>query len=102
MTNTGFDYAKVGNDYVKMILSDYFTNDIDISYTFKWKSIKSATIGATLYNLTSLKYDNNGWAYCEIGKDANGNPYAWTTDLYESGFAPQAPIHFMAHLSLNF
>ncbi|MBR1668357.1 MAG: TonB-dependent receptor [Bacteroidaceae bacterium] len=102
MTNTGFRYAKVGNEYVKLFLSDYFTNNLDLSYTFKFKGIKSATIGATLYNLTSLKYDNNGWAYCEIGKDANGKAYAWTTDLYKSGFAPQAPIHFMAHLSLNF
>ena len=85
-----------------MILSDYFTNDIDLSYTFKKKPLKSATVGVTLYNLTSLKYDNNGWAYCEIGKDQNGNPYAWSTDLYESGFAPQAPLHFMAHLSVNF
>ena len=102
MTNTGFEYAKVGSDYVKMILSDYFTNDIDLSYSFKRKGLKSATVGVTFYNLTSLKYDNNGWAYCEIGKDAQGNPYAWTTDLYESGFAPQAPFHVMAHLSLNF
>lgn len=102
MTNTGFRYAKVENDYIKLTLSDYFTNNLDLSYTFKCKGIKSATVGATLYNLTSLKYDNNGWAYCEIGKDNNGKSYAWTTDLYESGFAPQAPIHFMAHLSLNF
>ena len=102
MTNTGFDYAKVGDDYVKMTLSDYFTNNLDLSYNFKLKSLKSATVGVTLYNLTSRKYDNNGWAYCEIGKDAQGNAYAWTTDLYESGFAPQAPFHFMAHLSLNF
>mgnify|MGYP002857005632 CR=1 FL=1 len=102
MTNTGFRYAKVGDEYVKLFLSDYFTNNLDLSYTFRFKGIKSATIGATLYNLTSLKYDNNGWAYCEIGKDADGKAYAWTTDLYESGFAPQAPIHFMAHLSLNF
>lgn len=102
MTNTGFDYAKVGDQSIKMILSDYFTNDIDLSYTFKKKPLKSATVGVTLYNLTSLKYDNNGWAYCEIGKDQNGNPYAWSTDLYESGFAPQAPLHFMAHLSVNF
>ena len=102
MTNSGFDYAKVGDDYVKMTLSDYFTNNLDLSYSFKTKPLKSATVGVTFYNLTSLKYDNNGWAYCEIGKDAQGNAYAWTTDLYESGFAPQAPIHFMAHLSLNF
>ena len=102
MTNTGCRYAKTGDNFIKMTLSDYFTNNIDLSYSFKLRGIKSATVGATLYNLTSLKYDNNGWAYCEIGKDANGTPYAWTTDLYESGFAPQAPIHFMAHLSLNF
>ncbi len=102
MTNTGFRYAKVGDECIKMTLSDYFTNNLDLSYTFKMKSIQSATVGVTLYNLTSLKYDNNGWAYCEVGKDANGKAYAWTTDLYESGFAPQAPLHFMAHLSLNF
>ena len=102
MTNTGFRYAKVGDDYVKMTLSDYFTNNLDLSYTFKMKALKSATVGVTFYNLTSLKYDNNGWAYCEIAKNANGNAYAWTTDLYESGFAPQAPFHFMARLSLNF
>ena len=102
MTNTGFDYAKVGDDYVKMTLSDYFTNNLDLSYNFKQKSLKSATVGVTLYNLTSRKYDNNGWAYCEVGKDNNGKAYAWTTDLYESGFAPQAPLHFLAHLSINF
>lgn len=105
LTNTGFEYAHVNNqkEAVKLILSDFFTNDIDLSYTFKLKGIKSATIGATLYNITSLKYDNNGWAYNEVGiNQATGKTYAWTTDLYESGFAPQAPIHFMAHLSLNF
>lgn len=102
MTNTGFRYAQVDDDRIKMTLSDYFTQNLDLSYTFKMGALKSGTIGVTFYNLTSLKYDNNGWAYCEIGKDANGKAYAWTTDLYESGFAPQAPFHFMAHLSLNF
>lgn len=102
MTNTGFRYAKVGDEQIKMTLSDHFTNNLDLSYTFKTKSIKNITAGVTLYNLTSLKYDNNGWAYCEIGKDQNGNAYAWTTDLYESGFAPQAPFHFTARLSLEF
>lgn len=107
MTNTGFRYAKVlepdGNwTHIKMTLSDYFTNNLDLSYTFKLQSVKSATVGVTLYNLTSLKYDNNGWAYCEIGKSADGKAFAWTDNLYESGFAPQASLHFMAHLSLNF
>ncbi len=102
MTNTGFRYAQVGDNRIKMTLSDYFTQNLDLSYTFKMDALKSGTVGVTFYNLTSLKYDNNGWAYCEIGKDTNGKAYAWTTDLYESGFAPQAPFHFMAHLSLNF
>ena len=102
MTNTGFKTAKVDDQSISLILDDYFTHNLDLSYTFSLKSLKSATVGVTLYNLTSLKYDNNGWAYCEIGKAANGKAYAWTTDLYESGFAPQAPFHFMAHLSLNF
>lgn len=102
MTNTGFKSFVAEGQNVSMMLDDIFTTNFDLSYTFKMRGIKSATIGCTLYNIFSKKYDNNGWAYCEIGKDKSGKAFAWSTDLYEAGFAPQAPCHFMAHLSLNF
>ncbi|MBP5479438.1 MAG: TonB-dependent receptor [Bacteroidaceae bacterium] len=108
MTNTGFKSFVANDDYGKeqtigMTLGEFFTTNIDLAYTFKFRNtIKSLTVGCTIYNVFSKEYDNNGWAYCEIGKDANGNAYAWSSDVYEAGFAPSAPCHFMANLSINF
>ena len=58
----------------------------------------------------TTKFDNNGWAAPAYTKE-NGqvvayNPnyaaYGALRDCWAVGFAPQAPFHFMAHLSLNF
>ena len=108
LTNTGFKSCTYVDEEGKqqtlsLILDDYFTTDFDLSYTWKnLKTVKAITAGVTLYNLFSTKYDNNGWAYCEVSKDDQGKAYAWTTDAYEAGFAPQAPFHFLAHLSIHF
>ena len=64
--------------------------------------IKDATIGISLYNLFSTKFDNNGWASPSFRKDTNGKVEAYCSDdLYEAGFAPSAPFNCMAHLSIN-
>lgn len=115
MSNTGFksfhvyeyddNYNVTGEKTVGMTLASNFVTHLDLSYTTKALSrfgLKEATIGMTVYNLFSEKYDNNGWAYCEIGKDSNGKPYAWSDSVYEAGFAPQAPCHVMFNMSLNF
>ena len=115
MSNTGFksfhvydyddDYNVVGEHTVGMTLKDFFITNLDLSYTTKALNkygVKDATIGIAIYNIFSKKYDSNGWAYCEIGKDANGKPYAWSSDVYEAGYSAQAPCHFMVNLSVNF
>ncbi|MEE1121722.1 MAG: TonB-dependent receptor [Prevotella sp.] len=115
MSNTGFksfhvyeydDYYNItGEKTVGMTLKSNFVTHLDLSYTTKALSrfgIKEATAGMTIYNIFSEKYDNNGWAYCEIGLDKNGSPYAWSDSVYEAGFAPQAPCHLMFNVSLNF
>ena len=115
MSNTGFksfhvyeyddNYNITGEKTVGMTLKSNFVTHLDLSYTTKALSrfgIKEATAGMTIYNIFSEKYDNNGWAYCEIGLDQNGNPYAWSDSVYEAGFAPQAPCHLMFNVSLNF
>ena len=94
------------------MLDDIFTTNLDVTYQFKAKSlgIKDATIGMTLYNLFSAKFENNGWAAPAYTKDGDQviayNPnyatYGALRDCWAVGFAPQAPFHFMAHLSLNF
>ncbi len=111
MTNTGFKSYKTLDDNgqptdVSMMLDGHFVTNIDLSYNFKLPTLglKDATIGVTLYNLFSAKYDNNGWAAPTYDKE-NGTVVAKgasTSDLYEAGFAPSAPFNMMAHLSVNF
>ena len=110
LTNTGFKSYSTQDDNgnpveVGMMLEKAFTTNINLSYTFALKSLglKSATVGCSLYNIFSKKYDNNGWAAPGFKKDANGKVTAYTEyDQYEAGFAPSAPFNMMAHLSLNF
>lgn len=111
LTNTGLKnyQTKDANDQdidVSMMLGSIFTTNLNVAYTFAYHKLglKEATVGCTVYNLFSAKYDNNGWAAPGFKKDAQGNVVA--TDggegQYNAGFAPQAPINFMANLSLTF
>ena len=111
LTNTGFKSYQTLDDNgqltdVSMMLDGHFTTNIDLSYSFKLPKlgIKDATIGMTLYNLFSAKYDNNGWAAPRYDKvDGKVVATGWdTSDPYEAGFAPSAPFNMMGHLSINF
>ena len=111
LTNTGFESYRTLDDNDKpvdvgMMLDGHFTTNIDLSYNFKLPKfgLKDATIGVTLYNLFSAKYDNNGWASpCYEKVDGKVVATGWgTSDQYEAGFAPSAPFNMMAHLSINF
>ena len=117
LTNTGFSELQgvdaSGNiTYDTMLLKKHFTTNIDLSYTFSWKKlgIQEAVLGATLYNIFSAKFDNNGWAAPAYKKDASGQVVAYNSsgdygyyhDMYAVGFAPSAPFNMMAHLSVNF
>ena len=77
------------------MLDDYFVSNLDLSYSFKLKSIKQVSVGATIYNLFSKKYFSNGYAsatYDDNGRETSN----------ETVYSPQAPINFLAHLSLTF
>lgn len=109
LTNSGFTSALVQDNYgsgineISMVLDDFFTTNVDLSYTFKFKkTLKSLTVGCTAYNIFSAKYDNNGWGYHEVAVGKDGKAYAWTDNLYEAGFAPQAPFNVLGHVSINF
>ena len=111
LTNTGFESYQTLDDNDKpvdvgMMLDGHFNTNVDLSYTFGLKQlgVKDVTLGVTLYNIFSAKYDNNGWAAPAFEKQ-NGQIVAtgWgTSDQYEAGFAPSAPFNMMAHLSVNF
>ena len=111
LTNTGFKSYQTLDDNgqpvdVSMMLDGHFSTNIDLSYNIKLPKLglKDVTIGMTLYNIFSSKFDNNGWAAPAFDKK-NGQLVAtgWdTSDQYEAGFAPSAPFNMMAHLSINF
>jgi len=119
LTNTGFSEMlckdENGNDcYETLLLKKHFTTNLDLSYHFSLGKLrmKDATVGITLYNIFSAKYDNNGWAAPQYQQDANGNVIAVNTwdcrdgltvnEGQAAGFAPSAPFNVMAHLSVNF
>ena len=111
MTNTGFKSYQTLDDNgqlveVGMMLDGHFTTNVDLSYNFRLPEmgIKDVTVGLTLYNLFSAKYDNNGWAapaYTKQGDRVIATGRS-ESDQYEAGFAPSAPFNVMAHLSVNF
>lgn len=102
LTNTGYKAYTYNGEDISMMLDGYFSTNIDLAYTFKLKGLKSVTLGCTLYNVFSARYDNNGWAAPIFTKDSYGSLVCTSYDVYEAGFAPQAPFNCMAHLSLNF
>lgn len=77
-------------------LDAYCVSNLDMSYTFSPKSLaKNASIGVTVYNLFNEEYENNGWA---------SSSYQNTPDtrVNYTGYAAQAGINFLAHLTLKF
>ena len=113
LTNTGFRTMECQDEqgrttHETLLLKKHFNTNIDLAYTFTlhpW-GIKEATVGLTLYNIFSSKYDNNGWAAPQFVADGNGGVKAvneWgVRDSGAAGFAPSAPFNVMAHLSVNF
>ena len=111
LTNTGFKSYQTQDDNgqlinVGMMLEGHFTTNVDLSYNFRMPKLgmKDVTVGLTLYNLFSAKYDNNGWAAPAFVKQGDKViATGWgESDQYEAGFAPSAPFNLMAHLSVNF
>lgn len=102
MTNSGFkSYLEDDGSYTSAMIDAMFVSDLDLSYTFKYKGLKSATVGVTIYNLFNERYESNG--SCSMNFRQNGDKieaynggWAWAT------YSAQAPTHVLAHLSVNF
>jgi iron complex outermembrane receptor protein len=104
MTNSGFkSYVEDGKE-VSMLIDAYFISNLDLSYTLKLKGLKDVTVGCTIYNLFSEKYENNGFASAQYKSDGKGGVVAYQDEWWDSYsvYSAQAPINFMAHVSLNF
>lgn len=76
-------------------LDAYFVSNLHLSYTFKPKALKSATVGCTVYNLFNERYENNGWAASDYtGSPEHRNNY--------TGYAAQAGTNVLGYVNLKF
>lgn len=85
------------SDCENHVLDAYFVSNLNLAYTFKLPSLKSVTVGCTVYNLFNEEYENNGYA---------GSGFYYDGDQrvrYDyAGYAAQAGTNFLAHLTLKF
>lgn len=107
MTNSNFKSyidESDNNNAISAMIDKFCVTDLDLSYTFKMKGIKSITLGCTIYNLFNEEYETNG--SCGLNfRNNNGKVeafhdgnYFWSWSVYSA----QAPIHALAHVSINF
>ncbi len=78
-------------------LDAYFVSNLRVAYTFKLPSIKSITVGATVYNIFNEEYENNGYAGsgCYTGSDGIKQRYNY------AGYAAQAGINVLGHINIE-
>jgi iron complex outermembrane recepter protein len=105
MTNSDFRYyLNEDGSRVSTIIDAYFVSNLDLSYTFKVPTLKSITVGCTIYNIFNETYESNGACGLQFRSNGKGGAEAYQDDYSDSyaTYSCQAPIHFLAHLSLNF
>jgi iron complex outermembrane receptor protein len=79
-------------------LDAYCVSHLSASYTFKVPSLKSITVGATVYNLFNKKYETNGYSQtCAIY--GNDGKYTLSSD---PRFYPMAGTNVLANVTLRF
>ena len=79
------------------VLDAYCVSNLDLSYTFQLPKVKSVRVGATVYNLFNEKYENNGYAGSGFYMDR-----AEKVRYNYAGYAAQAGINLLGHISLSF
>ena len=78
-------------------LDAYFVNNLRLSYTFRFKGVKSLTLGATIYNLFNEEYENNGYAGSGYYTDDDGTRHRYN----DAGYAAQAGINALGHITIE-
>ena len=104
MTTTGLRSYTDGDQEVSLMLDSYCTTNLDLSYRMEnILGVKAVTLGCTIYNLFSAEYESYGAAYTALKSDGNGGYMGYQDDYWSSYsvYSAQAPIHFMARLSID-
>lgn len=81
------------NEIEALTLDAYCVTNLDLAYTLRTKAAKSVRLGVSIYNLLNSKYCSNGYGYS----------YMWGGERYdEAYYFPQAPLHFLANVTIKF
>lgn len=111
----GFDASLqsqyVGKQYLNnsgdnaCMLDAYFVSNLNVSYTFKLPSVKSITVGVSVYNLFDEEYESNGYASrTAVYPSAEGaKPVGVRPEIVPyAAYYPNAGVNALAHLTLRF
>ena len=81
------------NEIEALTLDAYCVTNLDLAYTLRTKAAKSVRLGVSIYNLLNSEYCSNGYGYS----------YMWDGERYdEAYYFPQAPLHFLANVTIKF
>ncbi len=81
------------NEIEALSLDAYTVTNLDLGYLHSFADGRSVRFGVTIYNLFSAEYESNGYGYS----------YMWDGERYdEAYYFPQAPIHCLANVTVNF
>lgn len=81
------------NEIEALSLDAYSVTNLDLGYSLSLKNERSVRFGVTINNLFSTLYESNGYGYS----------YMWDGERYDEAFYfPQAPINFLANVTVNF
>ena len=81
------------NEIEALSLDAYSVTTLDLGYSLSLKNERSVRFGVTINNLFSTLYESNGYGYS----------YMWDGERYDEAFYfPQAPINFLANVTVNF
>ena len=81
------------NEIEALTLDAYCVTNLDLAYTLRTKAAKSVRLGVSIYNLLNAEYCSNGYGYS----------YMWDGVRYdEVYYFPQAPLHFLANVTVKF
>jgi iron complex outermembrane recepter protein len=87
----GRQYIDNSSD-VSRSLDPWFVNNLGAAYEVKTKVFKELSFRVMIYNLFGSKYESNAWVY----------PYLLNGRYQEmNGYFPQAPVNFMAGMTLR-
>lgn len=107
----GFDVSLqtqyVGRQYLdnfgtkESSLDPYCVSNLNLAYTFKLRSIRSITVGATVYNLFNTRYETNGYSQTAALYESDPKEGRYTL-AEDPRFYPMAGINALGHITLRF